>query len=94
MKVSIPTTSTKLHDVLWGKRYDDFVADKEILYYRFTIQNLGDTDIYIENGEDATIEESYKLFIWNELEIKTNNIHKLSFISENEINDNVRIITT
>jgi len=94
MRVSIPLTSTKLHTLLWGKKYDQFTADKEVNFYRFTIQNLWKYNVYIENWENATVENWYKLFPWNDLEIKTDNIHRISFISETEINDNIRIITT
>lgn len=94
MKITVKTTATKLPDLLWGKRYTRLTDDKEIKFYRFTIQNLWKINVYIENWEDATIDEWYKLLPWNEVEIKSNNINKISFISELEENTNIRIITT
>lgn len=94
MKISVTTTPQTLPKLFWGKRYAKFTEDKEILFYRFTIQNLWKTNIYIENWEDASIDQWYKLFPWNDVEIKTNNIHRISFISENQTNNEIRIITT
>lgn len=94
MLISVPTTATRLPALLWGKRYARLTQDKEILFYRFTIQNLWKINVFIENWEDATVDEWYKLHPWNEVEIKTNNINLISFIAEDKANDNIRIITT
>lgn len=94
MKITVTTTAKKLPALLWWKRYDRLTEDKEELFYRFTIQNLWKINIFIENWEDATVDEWYKIFPWNAVEIKTNNINRISLIAELKDNDNVRIITT
>lgn len=94
MKITVTGTATKLPTLLWGKRYTNLTEDKEVKFYRFTIQNLGKINVFIEIWEDATVDEWYKLYPWNEVEIQTNNINKISFISESWSNDNIRIITT
>lgn len=92
MRISVETESKTLPQILWSS-YDKITADKENGYYKFTIQNLWSTDIFIENWDVASLETWYKIFSWNEVEIITKNINKINLVSDWAINDNVRIIT-
>lgn len=92
MRIAIGTTSKTLPEIMWST-YSRLTADKENWYYKFTMQNLWKADVYIENWETATVENGYKLHIWNEVEIVSKNINKLNLISDWAINDNIRIIT-
>lgn len=92
MRITIGTESKTLPTIMWSE-YTKLTADKENWYYKFTIQNLWKTDVYIENGDIATKDAWYKLHIGNEVEIVTKNINKLNLISDGAINDNLRVIT-
>ena len=92
MRIAIDITSKTLPVIMWSD-YSRLTADKENWYYKFTMQNLWNTDVYIENWETATIDNGYKLLKWNEVEIVSKNINKLNLISDWAINDNIRIIT-
>ena len=55
MLISVDTVGKYLPEIMGGQ-YARLTADKENGLYKFTIQNLGNYDIYIENGEIATPE--------------------------------------
>ena len=92
MRITVGTSSQSLPDIL-GARYQTFTGDKESQFYSLTIQNLWESDIYIENGEPASIDQGYILKIWNQVEITTRYINKVYLISEGIENNNIRIIT-
>lgn len=92
MRISVDTSSKTLVEILGGK-YASISEDKENQFYKLTLQNLWDVNIYIENGDEATVDAGYMLKKWNEVEITTKYINKLYLVSDGAINDNIRIIT-
>lgn len=92
MRITIGTSSQSLVEILGGK-YASISEDKENQFYKLTLQNLWNTNVYIENGDEATVDTGYMLKKWNEVEITTKYINKLYLVSELAENDNIRIIT-
>jgi len=95
MKITIPTTSASLRDIM-GTDIDLLAADKWIEEYRLSVQNLTAIDIYMENwtGETATVAAWYKLFANSEVEIKTTDLTKLYFIADWAAATDVRVTTS
>lgn len=92
MRITIGTSSQSLVEIL-GSKYASISEDKENQFYKLTLQNLWNTNVYIENGDEATVDTGYMLKKWNEVEITTKYINKLYLVSELAENDNIRIIT-
>lgn len=95
MLATITTTSKNLKEIL-GENYVNLIEDKAANKdeYVLTMQVIDWSDVYIENGEDATVEGGYKVSSGNEVEIKYWNINRLQFIADGEDNDNIRFIIT
>lgn len=94
MKITVTNTAQNLPKILGGKNYSTLVNDKEKLYYKFTIQNLWRINVFIDNWITATPDTWYVLAPGNNLEIEIYNLHKLTFVTDQDINDDIRIITT
>ena len=95
MRISIPTTSVRLTDILTKEQLDKLEEWKEERKFTLTIQNLWDVNIYIENWHDATVGESIQIPPNHEAEEMVYfNIKRFYVISETSVNDNIRIMTT
>ena len=92
MRITIGTESKALPQILWSE-YQSFTADKENQFYKLTVQNLWEVDIFIENWNHASVETGYMLKKGNEVEITTKYINKLYLVSDGVENNNIRIIT-
>lgn len=92
MKITITDTSAAL-PALMSTEFDTLNEAKSEEIARISVQNTSDSDIYIENGKDATVEWSYKLSSDREVEFNIANLAKLYFIVASWTAD-VRIITT
>jgi hypothetical protein len=59
--------------------------------FRFTIQNLGETNIFYENGFDATVENGTRICPGAIFVNSSDNLTKVRLISEGSTNDQIRI---
>lgn len=95
MRISIPTESVRLTDILTDIQLNELEQWKEEKQFTLTIQNLWNVNIYIENWHDASIEDSIQIPPSYEAEeIVYFNIKRFYVISEWSENNNIRIITT
>jgi len=93
MKITVTTTAQKLKDIVWAGDLH-VLSPKGKEFTTLNIQNLGDKDVYLDNDGDASVSESYKLTVWNEVEIKTLIETELSLIADGGNNTDIRILTT
>jgi hypothetical protein len=94
MRIIVPTNSISIEELLWPDKMKYFIDNREnAKWYRINIQNLGETDIYLENWLEATITWWYKIWVWNDVTFTYNNLWKVYLISELADNNNIRIIT-
>lgn len=93
MLAIIPTTSTALVDCLqWDIK--NIKVDKESDYYILSIQNRWNTDVYFENYEEASVSDwCYRLYAWNECELKIKRLERINVISDWAINDKIALFS-
>lgn len=95
MKVTVTTTSSKLKDLLSSDNLSLIKKMRKRTGFTLTIQNLWTDNVYVSNGEDATITDSILVSPWYQgKDMLLSNIFLISLISETNTNSNVRLIIT
>lgn len=90
MRITIPVINVLLSSLI---DVETLKILKDEPSFTLTIQNLWDSDIFLENNVEASIETWYKLLAWNEVEINYINIERFNVIAQTE-NTNIRYIIT
>lgn len=90
MRITIPAINVLLSNLI---DIETLKILKDEPSFTLTIQNLWDSDIFLENNVEASVETWYKLLAWNEVEINYINIERFNVIAQTE-NTNIRYIIT
>ena len=93
MRFSVLTETRNIRQLVNPDQIDNLAINiDELVYEELLIQNLGETNIYLEVRGEASVEDSFRIQPNEVLEINQKNLAHLNLISEGEENDNVRLI--
>ena len=81
MKLQIPETSKSLIEIAWDRKKEIF-EDKEYGKFNVLIENSWNTILYLENWEEASVDEGFPLRQWGNLSFNYLFLNRINIISE------------